>query len=119
MIKPTIGRVVIVQRGSHDAQPDGWPAFVNKVHSNRCINVAGWNEWGTTVSFNSVPLLQDDDPAPATGVYAEWMPMQDEDYEPTAEEMSDIEASAKRHMSFVRGLMRGLDSNREQTARRP
>jgi hypothetical protein len=33
--------------------------------------------------------------------------------------MADIEASAKRHMSFVRGLMRGLDSNREQTARRP
>lgn len=76
MIKPTIGRVVIVQRGSHDAQSDGWPAFVNKVHSDRCINVAGYNEWGTTVSFNSVPLLQDDDEPPEAGPYAEWMPYQ-------------------------------------------
>lgn len=75
-IKPTIGRVVIIQRGSTDAQPDGWPAFVNKVHGDRCINAYGANEWGTAVAFSSIPLLQDDETPPETGPYAEWMPYQ-------------------------------------------
>lgn len=49
--------------------------------------------------------------------FAEWKPMEDGDYEPTADEMVDIEASAMHHMSYVRGLMRGLDANREKAAR--
>ena len=76
MISPTIGRVVIVKRGNHDAQSAGWPALVNKVHSDRLINAAGFNEWGTAVAFPSITLLQDDDEPPATGPYAEWMPYQ-------------------------------------------
>lgn len=76
-IKPTIGRVVIVKRGSPDAHPAGWPALVNRVWSDNCINVAGFNEWGTPFSFTSVRLLQDDEPAPAGDHwYAEWMPYQ-------------------------------------------
>jgi hypothetical protein len=76
MIKPTIGRVVIIQRGAPGAQADGWPALVNKVHGDRCINAAGFNEWGTSVGFSSLPLLQDDDVPPPVGPYAEWMPYQ-------------------------------------------
>ena len=76
MISPTIGRVVIVKRGSSDAHPDGWPALVNRVWSDNCINVAGFNEWGTPFSFTSIRLLQDDEPAPETGPWAEWMPYQ-------------------------------------------
>jgi hypothetical protein len=76
MIHPTIGRVVIVKRGSTDAQPDGWPVFVAKVYGERCINAAGFNEWGTPVSFSSLILLQDDDVPPPAGPYAEWMPYQ-------------------------------------------
>lgn len=76
MIKPTIGRVVIIKRGNSDAHADGWPALVNKVHGDQCINAAGFNEWGTAVSFSSLQLLQDDDAPPANGPYAEWMPYQ-------------------------------------------
>jgi hypothetical protein len=49
---------------------------------------------------------------------AEWKPMPaDQDIELTDEEMADIEATAKRQMSYVRGLMRGLDANREKDSR--
>ena len=76
MISPTIGRVVIVQRGKPEAQPSGWPALVNAVHSDRLINAAGFDEHGSHVSFQSITLLQDDDTPPETGPYAEWMPYQ-------------------------------------------
>ena len=76
MIKPTIGRVIIIQRGASDAQPDGWPALICKVWGDRCINAAGFNEWGTTVSFSSLTLVQEGDTPPDAGPYAEWMPYQ-------------------------------------------
>jgi len=50
--------------------------------------------------------------------YADWLlqsPLTDEDLEPTDEEMADIENFAKRTMAFTKGLMRGLDSNRERS----
>jgi hypothetical protein len=76
MIHPTIRRVVIVQRGGPEAQPDGWPALVAKVHDDRLINAAGFTEEGTHFSRQSIQLLQDDDAPPESGPYAEWMPYQ-------------------------------------------
>lgn len=52
--------------------------------------------------------------------YADWLVYQsqkDDTWEPTPEEMADIEESAKRSMAYTRGLMRGLDSTREKAAR--
>lgn len=95
MIKPTIGRVVIVQRGTAGAQPDGWPALVTKVYGDRCINAAGFNEWGTQVSFSSLTLLQDNDTPPEHGPYAEWMPYQ----KGQAAKTEALEAAAKENQS--------------------
>lgn len=75
MISPTIGRVILVHSRQQDATGP-WPCFVTKVWSDRAINAAGFNEWGTSVSYSSLPLLQDDDAPPAAGPYAEWMPYQ-------------------------------------------
>jgi hypothetical protein len=75
LIVPTIGRVILVQRGVSDASGP-WPALVTKVWGDRCINAAGFNEWGTPVSFSSLRLVQEGDEAPVAGPYAEWMPYQ-------------------------------------------
>ncbi len=72
MISPTIGRVVLVQRGvSKQAEP----ALVSYVHSDTCINVGGFDFNGNPFSLTSLQLLQDDD-KPIGTVYAEWMPYQ-------------------------------------------
>jgi hypothetical protein len=75
MITPTIGRVILVHARAQGATGP-WPCLVTKVWGDRCINAAGFNEWGTTVSYSSLRLLQDDDAAPEHGEYAEWMPYQ-------------------------------------------
>ena len=74
MIKPTIGRVVLVRLTPTQADP--FPALVTKVWGDQCINVAGFNDGGTPFSVSSCRLIQDDEPAPAIGSYAEWMPYQ-------------------------------------------
>jgi hypothetical protein len=77
MIKPTIGRVVLVHRpySIYREQPE--PALIAFVWSDSCINVGGFDANGTPFSATSVQLLQDDDTAPTDGrVYAEWMPYQ-------------------------------------------
>jgi len=75
MIKPTIGRVVLVHRGQSDQAE---PALVAYVFGDRMINVGGFDRNGTPFSATSMQLLQDDDPPPAlNGMwYAEWMPYQ-------------------------------------------
>lgn len=75
-VPPTVGRVVLLMRGTPEAQATGWPVFINKVWSDRCINVAGFNEWGTQVSYTSVTLVQAGEPVPQAGPYATWMPYQ-------------------------------------------
>lgn len=74
MIKPTIGRVVLVRgRGSDQAEP----ALITYVWGDRMINVGGFDRNGIPFSYTSCPLLQDDDtPENAARVYAEWMPYQ-------------------------------------------
>lgn len=76
MIKPTIGRVVLVY-GGESSQPE--PALVCYVHNNRRINVGGFNKYGQPFSYINMQLLQDDDtPQVASLPYAEWMPYQKE-----------------------------------------
>ena len=76
MIHPTIGRVILFRGSKSQAEP--FPALVCKVHSDRSINVGGFNDTGASFSCVDVPLLQDDDLPPETGYYAEWMPYQKE-----------------------------------------
>ena len=79
MIVPTIGRVIWFQPAhaadqSDLAQPQA--AFITYVHNDRCINVGGFDANGRPTAATSVLLLQDDDKAPTTGNYAQWMPYQ-------------------------------------------
>jgi len=78
MISPTIGRVVLVHASvtARDAGSQAMPALVVYVHSDRCINVGGFDSSGGPFSYCSLMLLQDDDAAPALGPFAEWMPYQ-------------------------------------------
>ena len=72
MIKPTIGRVVLVHRGNSD-QPE--PALISYVWNDSMINVGGFDRNGTPFSHTSLPLKQDDAESPPMP-YAEWMPYQ-------------------------------------------
>ena len=74
MIPPTIGRVVLVQREELQAQRQ--PAFVTYVHSERQINVAGFDNEGRHFAENEIQLLQDDDVPANADRFAEWMPYQ-------------------------------------------
>lgn len=75
MIKPTIGRVVLVHRtNSGSDQPE--PALVCRVWTDRCINVGGFDCNGMPFSATSVRLLQDDEQPNGESIYAEWMPYQ-------------------------------------------
>lgn len=79
MIKPTIGRVVLVHGSNVQNNGPEQPcaALVAFVWSDRLINVGGVNHSGIAFAATSVPLLQDDDVAPTDGsTYAEWMPYQ-------------------------------------------
>jgi len=73
MIKPTIGRVVLVHRGQSDQAE---PAFIAYVWGDRMINVGGFDKNGTPFSATSMPLMQDDDNPTNPNYYAEWMPYQ-------------------------------------------
>lgn len=77
MIKPTIGRVVLIQKrpGSTDTT-QAEPALVSYVWSDRMINVGGFDHNGIPFAGTSITLLQDDDEAPVGQCYAEWMPYQ-------------------------------------------
>lgn len=77
MIKPSIGRVVLVKRaGSNSDQHE--PALVTYVWSDRLINVGGFDRNGTPFSMTSLQLLQDDDLPHSDYGHAEWMPYQKE-----------------------------------------
>lgn len=74
IIKPTIGRVVLVHRGMSDQAE---PALIAYVWGDRCINVGGFDRNGSHFSQTSLLLVQPGDDKPAPGVwYAEWMPYQ-------------------------------------------
>ncbi len=71
MIKPTIGRVVLVHRGT--GQP--CPALICQVWGDSCINVGGFDNGGAPFSLCSLHLKQDESEQPPLP-YAEWMPYQ-------------------------------------------
>lgn len=72
VIKPSIGRVVLVHMGA-SAQPE--PGLICYVWNDRMINIGGFDSNGKPFALTSVQLLQGDDVA--TGlIYAEWMPYQ-------------------------------------------
>ena len=79
MIKPTIGRVVWFQPGKAPDQPlhdQPFAALVAYVWNDRMVNLAYFNKNGEPRNATSVMLLQDDDPAPDCGHFAQWMPYQ-------------------------------------------
>jgi hypothetical protein len=73
MIKPTIGRVVLVARGESDQKE---PAFISYVWGDRMINVGGFDKNGAPFAATSMQLLQDDDVPQNFNYFAEWMPYQ-------------------------------------------
>lgn len=73
MISPTVGRVVWVRKRVQTTQPE--VALVTWVHSDICINVAGFDANGNAFQLTSLHLRQDDTEAPHS-VHAEWMPYQ-------------------------------------------
>jgi hypothetical protein len=85
MIKPTNGRVVLFTPSSADVtlrQPfvdygnRPMTAHVSHVWSDRCVNLDVIGPDGRHYSRSSVVLLQDDDPQPEAGYFAEWMAYQ-------------------------------------------
>lgn len=79
LITPTIGRVVwFYPEATPAGHPEDQPfaALVTYVHSDRCINVAAFDHNGDPLKYTSVRLLQQGDPKPASGSYAQWMPYQ-------------------------------------------
>lgn len=78
MIKPTIGRVVLVfarATALDKRQPE--PALVTYVHSDTYINVGGFDRDGKVFGLTSVYLVQDESPPlPEGSLRAEWMPFQ-------------------------------------------
>lgn len=76
MITPTIGRVIWVFRPGDSVdvkQPE--VGFITYIHSDRCINVAGFNANGTPFSLTSLTLVQLEDEKPEWN-FAAWMPYQ-------------------------------------------
>lgn len=79
MIVPSIGRIVWVTRRDFKgvSESDQFePGQICYVWSERLVNVGGFDRNGKPFAATSVKLLQDDDPTPATGAYAQWMPYQ-------------------------------------------
>lgn len=81
MIHPTIGRVVLFNRPGFERAS---LALVSYVHSDRCINIGGFDHSGHPIARTSVQLLQDNDPIPEGQEYACWMPYQKEQAAKTA-----------------------------------
>ena len=87
MIKPTVGRVVWIRNRpgaigyAASSQPQPEVALVVYVHSDNCINVAGWDGNGHPCISTSVMIKQDDPVLDkwmenTSGFWAEWMPYQ-------------------------------------------
>lgn len=100
MIKPTIGRVVWVHRSTSIDKKQPEAALVAYVHSDICINIAGFDANGVPFALTSVHLQQDGEPQPEWtkpnesghhGTYAEWMPYQ----KGQAAKTEALEAAAK------------------------
>lgn len=78
LIKPTTGRVVLFWPSaiaySEGEQPKS--ASVAYVHSDRLVNLGGFDHNVQPFAATSVTLLQEDDAPPEHGPFAMWMPYQ-------------------------------------------
>lgn len=90
MIEPTEGRIVHY----HPPYPHDRPlaALVVGVHDPRCVNLTVFHHDGSIFPELEVPLLQDDDAAPAGRAYAEWMAFQRGQAAKTEAAASDLHA---------------------------
>lgn len=69
MITPTIGRIVLFNDGLSDQRV---PAFITYVHSDTCINIGGFDQFGNIFNSTSVILIQEEGDICRIGM-AEWM----------------------------------------------
>jgi hypothetical protein len=86
MIKPTVGRVVLYVPCENDFMGPGaisrpysgqkLAAMVTSVHGDRMVNISVLDPNGKQFPVWSCTLLQDDDAAPETGRYCQWMDYQ-------------------------------------------
>ena len=74
MIEPTVGRVVHYHPPYDLARIEA--AIITHVWSERCVNLACFDQNGNSYGMTSVVLLQDHDVPPGGVGYAEWMPFQ-------------------------------------------
>lgn len=75
MIVPTVGRVVWFHHGQESAYKEALAAHVAAVNDDGTVNLMVISQRGEPFPMCGVPLIQDDDKAPATA-YAEWVPFQ-------------------------------------------
>jgi hypothetical protein len=78
MISPAVGRVLWFWQDPAEIDKGGqpMPAFVCFVHNDRLVNLAGFTHCGHAWSVLEVPLVQEEDPIPENGSFAQWMPYQ-------------------------------------------
>jgi hypothetical protein len=76
VIKPTIGRVVLVRNRPGKSGSQDEPALVTYVHSDSLINVGGFDGNGSPFSLAALWLHQGDESDAPSNVHAAWMPYQ-------------------------------------------
>jgi len=76
LIKPTVGRVVLVfdRPHAHTEQPEA--ALITYVHNDQLINVGGFDANGHPFQLTSLYLVQSDKDHSEGMQRAEWMPYQ-------------------------------------------
>ena len=74
MISPTIGRIVLYRPGGESGPSHA--AIIVEVHSDRCVNLACFNDQGGSYPMTSVSLIHDGDDPFNYFEYCEWMPYQ-------------------------------------------
>jgi hypothetical protein len=76
MIKPSVGRVVWYRPEHVDPEEQPFAAIVTYVWNDRLVNLAVFDHYGVIQTRTSALLVQEGDPKPEVGSYAEWMPYQ-------------------------------------------
>lgn len=80
-ITPTVGRVVWFRPSSNSTHHGFAPgaicaAMIAAVLDDGTLNLGVLDSKGQLHAMEKVPLIQDGDPAPENGYYAQWMPFQ-------------------------------------------
>lgn len=82
MIKPTVGRVVLVRRSTGHQEPtEKHPTvqpevgLITYVHDDVTVGVVGFDRHGDKFAYTHMPLFQGEGEPPGIA-YAEWMPYQ-------------------------------------------